>query len=962
MARARPLARAGAWLVLASAAGCQNPPGPMRAWTPPERDSAALTAWIADDSDEIGPETPSATRTAVYSAIDRTVRLRAAINETVAFQVVLSTARPPAGPFNVQISDLTGPGESIDARSSVALFHAFYVPISRYSSWYPGHAGRAATPRLFADVLVPWDAPRHGGPVSLDGVRNEIVWVDVAIPPTAEPGDYSGTLNVTRVGARRPDFECRIEIEVLPVAIPGPRALPIICRVDPDPLLREHLRWDRESARRARLVPGVPNHQAAISLVNQTIELFHRHRTNPVLWGSFPRYRPTGERSVEIDWTPYDALVENWLDGTAFDDGVGLAVWPLPADWDHPATELEGGFDSPRYARLLAAYLANCRAHFAQRGWLDRSFVRLRGPQPLTADETARIRRGGGILRQSETGVPYAAHLPPRSLRPLGWYNAPAIDQPDVNIWIPPASWLEPAAARTERGLSRRVWFAPDRPPYSGSVAVEAPPVDARILGWHAFLHDLDGVWLEHATDFGAAPLEPDASGGAAAHDWLVYPGAPFGLVDRVIPSVRLKRLRRGELDFELLTLLDRQGMSLLARSVAEQVAPWAFTDAALDNLLDARPASWPRDAEVLGLARELVLQEIANESADQAKGRSRQIAAIARWSRLMNRAARIQVETEGARLVLQPDGMHVWMQLAVTNAGPEIVQGAWQLASAPVGWSASARTPASIPPRGRFVDRLDVRIAGLGFGPDGVVSVPLVFDTPRFGAFPASARFAAATCPRVADPPTIDGNLADWPDVPTNVAGDFRLCPLAPPALGAARDDRPQSPTTAYLCHDRDNLYVAVRCAIPDGTGPLWNADNHVPMDGLMPWGQDTVELLLSPQNVPQGSAGELYTLQIKPSGFMAAWRGCPSSPPVAPCETWNPGARVAVRSATHEWTVELALPLAAFGSAGSDSRIWGLNVTRLDARRGEYSSWSGARRHCYSPERLGNLVFSRD
>jgi hypothetical protein len=52
------------------------------------------------------------------------------------------------------------------------------------------------------------------------------------------------------------------------------------------------------------------------------------------------------------------------------------------------------------------------------------------------------------------------------------------------------------------------------------------------------------------------------------------------------------------------------------------------------------------------------------------------------------------------------------------------------------------------------------------------------------------------------------------------------------------------------------------------------------------------------------------------------------------------------------------LGLPLAALGPLAADNRLWGLNVTRLEARRGEYSSWSGARGECYTPQSLGNLL----
>ncbi len=73
---------------------------------------------------------------------------------------------------------------------------------------------------------------------------------------------------------------------------------------------------------------------------------------------------------------------------------------------------------------------------------------------------------------------------------------------------------------------------------------------------------------------------------------------------------------------------------------------------------------------------------------------------------------------------------------------------------------------------------------------------------------------------------------------------------------------------------------------------------------------------------------------------------------------EPWPCGARVTVNVQHADWVAELVVPLAAFGPEARRSRVWGLNVTRLDARRGEYSSWSGARGYSYSPQSLGNLI----
>ena len=73
---------------------------------------------------------------------------------------------------------------------------------------------------------------------------------------------------------------------------------------------------------------------------------------------------------------------------------------------------------------------------------------------------------------------------------------------------------------------------------------------------------------------------------------------------------------------------------------------------------------------------------------------------------------------------------------------------------------------------------------------------------------------------------------------------------------------------------------------------------------------------------------------------------------------EAWPSGARVAVRVERDAWVVELAVPLDALGPQARHNPLWGFNVTRLDARRGEYSSWSGARGQCYLPQSLGNLI----
>jgi hypothetical protein len=798
---------------------------------------------------------------------------------------------------------------------------------------------------------VPWGAPRGGGPLLLDQKRNEIIWIDLHVPPTTNPGVYAGRLELARAADRAPVFSCRLQLTVVPVAIPSARALPLLCRIDPRDLLATHLGWPNLSAEETRILPGAPSHEPARRLVNATMRLFHEHRATPLLWAGFPKYRLTGDGSVAIDWEMYDRLVEDWLSGDAFDDRVGLARWLIPASARYPDADRNGGFGSARYARLLAAYLAECSQHFAERGWLDRSFLRLTPPGELSQEAIDRVRRTTGIVRQSESRLPFVAHLPVRPLRAFGWHNAPTIDAPDVDIWSPPARWYEPDMLLRERGLGKQAWFMPDWPPYSPSLAVEAPAADARMLAWQAYRYGADAVWIEEAAQLQRAEraTNPDTA------DALVYPGVSYGLADRPVPSIRLKRLRRGLLDYELLRLLERRGKPLLAARTAEQLVRWAFTDACEENLLATRVTGWSDNAYALWLARRVMLQELVNEFTPSRTGSSRQIDNLADWSSVMNQATQVQAEVRGVRL---ESVERVRIYANVSNGTRRALAGAWRFPSLPLGWRPVGAPTTTVGANGRTAATIELELESLMYNLDGVYPFQMLFDTQAAGAFPAAGRLAVALCPPIDEPPKIDGDLSDWMMAYNNVAGDFRLVRGDGPIRNPRR---PTLPTRAFFCMDHEQLYIAIRCDLAPGERPLWRADNVIPLDGAIPWGQDVVEILLDPHNAHHGTGEDIYCLQIKPSGLLAARKGCLTDPPMGPSEPWQSAARVAVSVQPEAWIIEIGIPLASLDRAAQRNQIWGCNITRLDARRGEYSSWSGARGYTYAPHLLGNLALLR-
>lgn len=930
--------------LLLALTGCMTPVTPF------------AVSWIVPGDQDVSADSSPSTENDVFSASRRTARLRAAIRDTAALQLVLSSTRAD-GPYQVEVDDFIGTAGTLPAADAVRIYRVNYEPVDHFASWYPDHTGRPALPQDVPDVLVPWDAPRGGGPVMVETARNEIVWIDVYVPPTTEPGEYSARLRVRRMSDDASPLDVRVLLRVLPIVLPAQPPLDVIARLDPNDLFVEHLRWPRQPPEEIRLLTDAPSHQAAIRILDAAMSMFEAHRLTPVLWASFPRFSLIGEREVSIDWNAYDDLVSRWVDGSAFPDLSPLSRWIYPVSLTYPNSERNGGFDSPQYARLLAGYLAECRRHYEERGWANRSVARVCPPEPLSQAALERVGRIGGIIRQSESDVPLLAHVPAETLRPLGWFNAPVAELNDVRIWAPPAMQFDASVMQRQRGIGRDTWFMPDQPPYSGSLAIAAPSTDATIIPWQAYQYGCTGVWIEDA----ARCVSNSATRSRSMEHGLIYAGMPFGLIDEPIASIRLKRLRRGMHDVALLHLLESAGKERLAHTIASRVVRWGFSDACLDHLLSTRSAGWPRDPAVLRLARELMYQELSNDFDPTSSGASQQLANLAGWSQVMSQESKVQADVVGARLVNAAQGVLATVQLSTANATDRAISGTWRMPSPPTGWTLTPPPPVVVAPNQRQFATMEIALAGLAPTATGATPFEMQFDSEALGAFAVSGRLCVATCPFITEPVLINGDLGDWPRTPNNAAGDFRLTHgVGTMRLGDGRNF-PTLPTQAFFCMDRENLYVGVFCGLREGEKPVWVADNNVPIDGAMPWGQDVVEILLCPTNVSSGSSADLFQLQIKPSGLVVARKGCATQPPMGPTSDWDSGASVSVQVGRTGWVIEAALPITSLGRPAIQNRIWGVNVTRMDALRGEYSSWSGARGNCYLPQTMGNLILMR-
>jgi photosystem II stability/assembly factor-like uncharacterized protein/TolA-binding protein len=196
------------------------------------------------------------------------------------------------------------------------------------------------------------------------------------------------------------------------------------------------------------------------------------------------------------------------------------------------------------------------------------------------------------------------------------------------------------------------------------------------------------------------------------------------------------------------------------------------------------------------------------------------------------------------------------------------------------------------------------------------------------------------ASCAAVDHKPFLDGKLDDdcWKDAPVLKLRD---------AAGATAAD---CPTEVRLAHDRDFLYIAVRCARPAdrAEAPAATRSHDADLSG-----HDRVSLLLDLDR----DYATCFHFQIDERGCIAddCWGD----------KTWDPRWFVAVHHEDAAWVAEIAIPLASLsGDAPAPGTAWACNVVRTLPGRG-VQAWSlpaEAPDVVLRPEGMGLLLFTKE
>jgi Na+/proline symporter len=547
-------------------------------WPALPAEAGLAHVWAVSDGEKIGRDDLASPWKNGNSAWDgRRVRLFAARNEIVAFQVVAESDAAGIRELRVTVKELKQRGG--DSRivyappaadptdfvgRPIQLFAVHYLNVTETThadwAWKPGSPAAPRDTTGWKPVqLVPENArPGRGGlPLPVAPSQNQAVWVEVYTGRDRPAGTYEGTLTIVADGRTQ---ALPVELELFDFALPDENSMTAMVYYESSqPELYHGRNLDPAYHRSA--------HRHRVELVNaydQAALVAHRGRFDGSDFTAAHGYEGPGQ-NVGNRLAP----VSFYGPGEGWDDRA--SAWKKSDAWMTFLTERLPGV---------------------------RTFLYM--PDEPAASEFSRI-----------LNLAANVHSNPGPGRALPifvtkhWVQSLA---GGIDIWCAGPQHFDLARVASERARGRSYWTYNGGRPNGPALVIDAPATEARAMIWGAFKHGIDvyfywhGVhWLHNRQKQGERrqnvwvnPITFDNRGQPHKTDHgyingdgvLFYPGE-----EKVHPeedrglagpcaTVQLANLRRGLQDHQYLTLARQRGLGPLVDEVMRDVVPRMFSDA----------------------------------------------------------------------------------------------------------------------------------------------------------------------------------------------------------------------------------------------------------------------------------------------------------------------------------------------------------------------------------------------
>ena len=558
--------------------------------------------------------------------LTQTIQVAAARNEWEGFQIAMRNTAGVTG-INVKLSDLCQASGSPCIKASEArLYRQLYLDIKLPSQMgVPLHERKAG---LYPDPLLPFTDPYKSGdvpvgaPFALKAGELGAVFVDLYVPEKTAPGMYTATATISANG--QSPVSIIVQLDVWDLTLPRARNIATAFGFSESGVRHYHGGSAKDPA---------AGYQ---TIVDRYYACLHEHRIDPTtVNGKLDFKFDSAGKLLPMEWTAYDKAVAPWLDGSKFSDGVPVTRFnvarfrPGHGQGSMTAAQWQQG------AKVFAE-------HLKAKGWWDKAYVYGKDePWLKDADKAyAQINKDIDLLFA-------ASPLWKGKVLITGPYDD-NIDDGKVGIWCPvtpmyddwfwswePKAGWEEYTARFKKG--EELWFYvcnANIPPYAGYDIDTAIGYEPRIVKW--------GTWFERATGFlfwrtnywvdqdpwnvWANVKEFTKTMARNGDGFLFYPGdhdgtaggkgSPKGVrIDGPVPSYRLKQIRDGLEDWELLRMASGLGAETYARKQVarayKRFGDMFLVSCSVKSAYCAEDQPWTLDENVLLNARDLVARKV---------------------------------------------------------------------------------------------------------------------------------------------------------------------------------------------------------------------------------------------------------------------------------------------------------------------------------------------------------------
>jgi hypothetical protein len=508
----------------------------------------AAQVWTASSATKVRPLAPVPAGAPVSAA------LSAARNEFESFQIVVTG---PATGVSMRLEGLSdGNGHAISGRD-VVLYREAIINV-------PAPSGGDGAAGLWPDALVPDVDPivgekRNAFPFDVPAGQSLAVLVDIHVPANAPAGDYSGIIVVEGGVAARVPFK----VTVWDFAVPSTSTLRTAFGMAWNGPCMGHgdgscSNYAAEMVLRQRYLQAALDNHISIDVP---------YYTSPL------RADGTG------DFNEYDRLVGPFLDGTANTRLAGAKL---------TAVEVEG-------VGITTAQDSAWSQHFRTKGWFPALFNYICDEPPMTCQWT-------DVTLRDNVSIAADPALP--RLVTTTTAEAAANGAIGISLFTPVINFMEGRPGTGQYAGNQRskypatiFWYQScmsfgcsgvgpgyDSVGNSGwpTYAIDSDLTRNRAMEWLSFSYDVQGELYYEMTMayFTGDPWVNQTNFGGTGDGTLFYPGTPArigGQTEIPVESLRMKAIRDGMEDYELLNLASKLGHRTEALAIARGVFPTTY-------------------------------------------------------------------------------------------------------------------------------------------------------------------------------------------------------------------------------------------------------------------------------------------------------------------------------------------------------------------------------------------------